>query len=78
MNMFEKADLIEKQMENAKVVLFYKHGHMGITCENASPATYGFIISEMLDNIAEKYPKMTSVIQCVCNIFLESHGSEVK
>ena len=74
MNMFEKAVLIERQMKDAKVVLSYQKGKIRITCENASIGTYGFVIYEMLSDIAEEHPEMILTLQSVCRSFLEDVG----
>ena len=71
MNMYELADLIDEQMKKAKVVLSYQDDKISITFENASIGTYGFVIYEMLSDIAEKHPEMISVLKYACHIFLE-------
>lgn len=78
MNIEEMTEVVYKQLGNAKVVLDFESARTRMTFEGASLATYGFIISEMLSDIAEYHPEMTVSLRQACNVFLESHGSEVK
>lgn len=76
MNMFEKAERqierqIDRQMKDAKVLLSYQDGKVRITFKNASIATYGFVIYEILSDIAEKHPEMTPPLLCACKLILE-------
>ena len=72
MNIFEKAEVIEKQMKTAKVVLSYNEGIMKVGMENASINTYGFIIGEFLADLAESHPRMIPALVSACKTFLES------
>lgn len=73
MNIEEMTEVVYKQLENAKVVLDFESARMRMTFEGASLATYGFIISEMLSDIAEKHPEMIPGLQHACRLFLDSN-----
>lgn len=76
MNIFEKAEVIEKQMKTAKLVLSYNEGIMKVEMQNASIPTYGFIVGEFLVHLAESQPRMIPALVSACKIFLESPGGD--